>query len=157
MKPHPWIDHAECAAMVTAGHKIIHNWPDPLVRGVTDRNHHCAKFATPVSVLHQSPWKFCVYLYLGFVALLPKHHLCLHSALAHGNGPIFLKVSCTFSNVLQCVILQSGYYCQYFTTTALSFPLQKPHMKCMSPYSSFVNVLWILTTTTLQHNTATLA
>lgn len=89
-------------------------------------------------LLHQSLWKICVYFYLGFVALLPKHHLCLHSALAHGNGPIFLKVSCTFSNVLQCVILQSGYCCRCFTTTALSFPLQNPHMKCMSAYSSFL-------------------
>lgn len=28
-----------------------------------------------MSVLYQLLWKFCGYLYLGFAALLPKHHL----------------------------------------------------------------------------------
>jgi hypothetical protein len=32
-------------------------------------------FFIPFSVLHQSSWKFCVYLYLGFVALLLEYHL----------------------------------------------------------------------------------
>jgi hypothetical protein len=38
----------------------------------------------------------------------------------------------------------------------IPFPLQKPYTKCMSTYSSFVNVLGILTMTTLQYNTVTL-
>jgi hypothetical protein len=33
------------------------------------------------SVLHQSSWKFCKYLYLGFPILLPEHHL--HASVAH--------------------------------------------------------------------------
>jgi hypothetical protein len=37
------------------------------------------------------------------------------------------------------------------------FLLQEPYAKCMLAHSSFVNVVDILTTTALQHNTATLA
>jgi hypothetical protein len=42
---------------------------------------------------------------------------------------------------------------RYSTTSALPFSLQKPFTKCMSAYSSFVNVLGILTTP-LYNNTA---
>jgi hypothetical protein len=65
----------------------MHGWRDLPVRGVVpfvgdvDRNHHGAEFSIPVSVLHQSSGKFCVYLYLGFAALLPEYHL--HAFVVH--------------------------------------------------------------------------
>jgi hypothetical protein len=63
--------------------------------------------------------------------------------------PVSLKVLCAFSNVFRCGILR----CRYSTTAAL----QKPYTKCMSAYYSCIYVLSILTSTALQHNTATLA
>jgi hypothetical protein len=38
------------------------------------------KFSIPLSVFHQSSSKFTVNLYLGFVALVPEHHL-LHAVV----------------------------------------------------------------------------
>ena len=35
-----------------------------------------------MSPLHQSCWEYCVYLYLGSVALQPEHHL-LHAVVCH--------------------------------------------------------------------------
>jgi hypothetical protein len=43
---------------------------------------------------------------------------------------------------------------RYFTTAAVPLSLQKPFTKCMSAYSSFVNVLDFLTTP-LYNNTVT--
>jgi hypothetical protein len=60
------------------------------------------------------------------------------------------------SNILPCGIVRSD-HCWYSTATALPFQLQKPYMKCMLAYSLFLNILGILTMTTAQHNTATLA
>jgi hypothetical protein len=41
--------------------------------GDTDRYHHGAEFCILLSVVHQSSWKFCMCLYLGFTALLAEH------------------------------------------------------------------------------------
>jgi hypothetical protein len=68
-----------------------------------------------------------------------------------------LKVLCTLTNVSRCGTLRSGHRCWYSSTTALPFPLWKPYTKCMSAYSSFVNVLHIFSMTVLYHNIATLA
>jgi hypothetical protein len=69
--------------MVAVIHKIltiVHGWHDLLVRGDMDRNYYGAKFSTLVSVVHQSSWKFSMYLY--FIALLPEHHLH-HAIIVH--------------------------------------------------------------------------
>jgi hypothetical protein len=122
-----------------------------------DRNYHGAKLSISVSVPHQSAWKFCMYFYMGFVALLTeRHHLhalvqVLHLLVGRKQSPF--KVLCTFSNILRCGIMWNGYCCWYSTTAVLPFPLQKPHTKCMSAYYSFVNMLGILIITTLQHTT----
>jgi hypothetical protein len=76
---------------------------------------------------------------------------CSRPAFTRGTEPVALKILAMFSNVLQ-----SGFHCWYSTTASLPFPLQKPYTKCMSAYSSFLHMLRILTTITLQHNTATL-
>jgi hypothetical protein len=115
-----------------------------LFRGDTGRNHHGAKLSIPVPFLHQSSWKFCLHLYLGFVAQLPNIISSTPSlftfCIREGTS---LPQSTEY--VLKC--------CPYFTTAALPFQLQKPHTICMSVNSSF----GILTTTALQHNTATQA
>ena len=69
-------------------YRILHGWRDLPVGVVlftddVDRNHDGAKFSTPVFVLHQSFWKFCVHLYLGFAALHPELHLP-HAVAVHG-------------------------------------------------------------------------
>jgi len=72
--------------MVAAIHKIVQG--DLLVKGVVpfeddlDRGHHCAEFSISLSVLHQLSWKFCSYLYLVFIGLLPEHHI-LHPIVVH--------------------------------------------------------------------------
>jgi hypothetical protein len=75
----PWTAcHAKCVSVVAAIHKMVHGCHDHSVRSVVlfrgdaGDNHHCAKFSIPVSLLHQSSWKFCVYLYLGLAAQLPN-------------------------------------------------------------------------------------
>jgi hypothetical protein len=95
---------------------------------------------------------FNVYLYLRFDTLLPEHHVqaivvhVLHSLVRRNQSPSKF-----------CVRSQMFYRCQYCTTAALPFPLQKPFTKCKPAYSSSVNVLGILTMTALQHNVAKLA
>jgi len=70
--------------MVAAFHKIVQG---DLVKGVVPfeddmgRGHHCAKFSISLSVLHKLSWKFCSYLYLVFIGLLPEHHL--HPIVVH--------------------------------------------------------------------------
>lgn len=110
-----------------------------------DRNHHDAKFSIPVFVLHQSFWKFCVNLYLGFAALHSDHRLPraiavhgLHSHMGRNQSP---SEFCAWFQIYY--VLGNG---RYSTTAALLLSLQKPFTKCMSAYSSFVNVLGILTT-----------
>jgi len=74
--------------MVAAIHKIIHSCHVLSVKCVAlleanmDKNHHGAQFSIPVSVLPQSSRKFCLFLYLGFIALLPELHL-LHTIVFH--------------------------------------------------------------------------
>lgn len=118
-----------------------------------DRNHHGAKFSTPLFVLHQSFLKFCVHLYLGFAALHPDDHLPhavavhgLHSVVGRNQSP---SEFCTRFHMFYDV--GNG---RYFTTAAVPLSLQKPFTKCMSAYSSFVNVLDFLTTP-LYNNTVT--
>lgn len=139
-------------------HSQNYIWGDLPVRGVvliggdTDRNHHGREVSIPVSVLHQSSWTLCVYL-LG----LASSECCHSHSVSCGKEPAFLKVLCGFLNGFHCGILLSGYLCQYSTTAALPFPLQKLYTKCISAYSPYINVLGILTAVTLQHNSATLA
>jgi hypothetical protein len=45
------------------------------LKGDMNRNCHGAKFSISVCALHQSSWKFCIYLYMGFIVLLPEYHL----------------------------------------------------------------------------------
>jgi hypothetical protein len=79
---------AEFLTMVAAIHKIIHSCHIlsvkcvALFEGNMDKNHHGAQFCISVSVLHQSSGKFSLFLYLGFIALLPEHHL-LHTIVFH--------------------------------------------------------------------------
>lgn len=60
--------------------KIAHIWcyvpvqGGVLCDGNTDRKHLCAKFSLPMSVPYLS-CNFCVYSYLGFVALLRERYL----------------------------------------------------------------------------------
>jgi hypothetical protein len=73
--------------MVGAIHKIMHIWYDFPVEGVIlggdmVLNHHGAKFSILVSVLRQSSWKLCVYLYLGFAAPVPEHNF-LHAIVIY--------------------------------------------------------------------------
>jgi hypothetical protein len=90
-------------AVVAAIHKMVHGWRDLSVGGVlfrvdTGRNHQGAKFSIPVSLLHESSWKFCVYL--GFVALLPNIIFFTPSLLtlciSCGKEPVTLRVPTTF-------------------------------------------------------------
>jgi hypothetical protein len=54
-------------AVAAAIRKIVQGWRDLPIKGFllfkcnADKNHHDAKFTTPVSVLNQSSWKCCVY------------------------------------------------------------------------------------------------
>jgi hypothetical protein len=72
--------------VVAAIQKIVHSWCTAMdavhFRGDTDKNYHGAKFSIPVSVLHQSPWKFGVYFYLVFSELL-QEHLHFHAIVIH--------------------------------------------------------------------------
>lgn len=62
-------------------------------KGNTDRSQHGAKLSITVSVLYQSSWKFCLYLYLGLAALLAEHLLhavtvhLLHSLMGRNQSP----------------------------------------------------------------------
>jgi hypothetical protein len=147
--------------VVAAIHKIIHSM---ILRGVLfgadiNRIHNGKKSSVPLSLLHQSSWKFSVYSYLGLAALLPEYHHLLavighvnHSLRGRHDSPSkFYEHSQMFCNVefykVDIVVL-------YAAAESVSFPLQKPCTKYMSAYSSLVNVLGILTMTTVQHSTA---
>jgi hypothetical protein len=54
-----------------------HDLPRDVVhfKGDTYRQHYGVQFSNPVSVIHQTSWKCCVFLYLGFTAMLPNHLL----------------------------------------------------------------------------------
>jgi hypothetical protein len=118
-----------------------------------DRNHHDAKFSIPVFVLHQSFWKFCAHLYLGFAALHSDHHLphavAVHGLHSHvGRNQLPSEFCARFE---MFYVVSNG---RYSAATALPLSLQKSFTKRMSAHSSFVNVLGILTTA-LYNNTAT--
>jgi hypothetical protein len=127
---------------VAAINKIIHgshnlaNRCAALLGGDTHINHHGAKFSIPVS------WKFFVYLYLGFAALLSELHLphtaILHLLVGRNRSPSKFCV-CSVRGILLPVFHQK-FCCRNYT-------------KCMP----LVNMSSILTTTQMQHNRAILA
>jgi hypothetical protein len=148
--------HAELVAVVAAVHKIPYGWHNRPVKGValfegdTDSNHHGAQLSIHAFGLHQSSWKFCVYL----GRTRPSARSCPRAAFARGKGPLSL------------IMLRNGFRCSamcvtvsIFNTAALPFPTQKPYRKGMSAYSSFVQVSEVLTSppynTTQKHNTTT--
>jgi hypothetical protein len=147
-------------------HSQNHTQHDLLVKGVVlfgaDINgmHNGKKSSVPVSLLHQSCWKFGIYSYLGLAALLPEHHLhavighIMHSRVGVNDFP---SKFCVHSQMFCSVEFCKVDIVWYSTAASVSFPLQKPCTECMSAYSSLVNVLGILTMTTMQHSTATLS
>jgi hypothetical protein len=110
--------HIAKNVVVAAIHTIIHSWCDHPVKGDVlfgnnmDRNDLGAKFSTPMSVLHWLSCKFCVYLYLGFNALLPECHNfhtivlhVLHSLMQRSQSPSkFYVCSQMFCNVEFCEV-----------------------------------------------------
>jgi hypothetical protein len=66
--------------------------------------------------------------------------------------PVSLEILYTFSNILRCGILRSGYHCCHSITAAWTFPLLKPHTKCMCLLTHTA----LLCTNPPQLNTATL-
>jgi len=93
-------------------------------------NHHGGKFCTPVFVLYQSSWKFCVSFYIWFIALSLDYYL-LH-AIVH---VLQLRVGTKQPASEFCA------WCQMFydvgnsagipKEVALLFPLQKLYTKYM--------------------------
>jgi len=124
--------------------------------GGMDWNHHGGEFCTPVCVLYQLFWKCCVSLYMGFIALHLEHYV-LHAIVVH---VLQLLVGTNQSASEFCAWCQMFYdveYCDVGNGTGI--PKQQPHYfhcrnctKCMSAYSSFVNVFSILITP-LYYNT----
>jgi hypothetical protein len=156
----------EFVATVANIHKLVHGRHDLLItdialfRGDTDKNHHSEKFSIPVSVLNESSWKCSVYFYLDFTALMPENHL-LYDVTVHVLHRLWRGKGLTQSSVyiLRCFAMWNfakWIHCWYSTKAAVPFPLQKLYTKCISVYSSFVNMLSILIMTILQHNMATL-
>jgi hypothetical protein len=110
----------ECKFLV-----LVIRVPSQINWGDTDRNGHSADLSIPVSVVPQSSWKFCVYLYLG-LALLPEHHLC-HTVIVH---VLHSLVGRNESSSKFCV--HSQMFCD--VAIAASIPPQQPyHFHCRNP------------------------
>ena len=66
-----------CSCSLSQTGNRWHDLPRGIVhfKGNAYEQHHGVKFSHPVSVIHQTSWKFCVFLYLGFTVTLPNRLL----------------------------------------------------------------------------------
>jgi hypothetical protein len=101
--------------------------------GDTDRNHHNATFSIPVSSLHQSSWKLCIYFYLSFSELLPEHHLLqadivhiLHSLVGSNQS---LAKFCAHSEIFAMWNSVKKIELPVFHHSSLTISLQNPCTK----------------------------
>jgi hypothetical protein len=92
---------------------------------------HTCVYATPVAlgILHVLILGLCC---TAARTSSPCHHSC--SAFAHEQEPVSIRVTCMQSRCFAMHNSAKGYHCQYSTTTALPFPLQKLYKKYMSAF-----------------------
>jgi hypothetical protein len=110
----------------------------------------CPELIISVSVLHQSSWKFCTYLLLSFAAA-SLFTFCIRS-WEGASLPVCVRYQ-MFCNVQSCQVqIVAGVHHSGLTCFSAE-TVQKIYVVVFI----ICEVLRILTTTELQHNTGTLA